>query len=68
MCAVVIGGTGQVGDYDLRAREADTQQILDGCRKFLPSLASASIQEPWVGLRPGRKAVRLESERVISLP
>ncbi|KAK9832388.1 hypothetical protein WJX74_008635 [Apatococcus lobatus] len=61
---VVIGGTQQVGDWDLRARESDTQQILEGCRKFLPSLTSASIQEPWVGLRPGRKSVRLESELV----
>ncbi len=68
MCTVVIGGTGQIGDWDLKARESDTQDILEGCRKFLPSLTSAAIQEPWVGLRPGRKSVRLESEQVETCP
>lgn len=35
---VVLGGTHQEGDYDLKVREKDTKFIYEGCHRILPSL------------------------------
>ncbi|KAK2579475.1 hypothetical protein KPH14_010789 [Odynerus spinipes] len=59
---VVLGGTHQEGDYDLRVRDEDSKFIHEGCRRIFPSLKNAEIVKSWVGLRPGRPRVRLESE------
>ncbi|KAF7379574.1 hypothetical protein HZH66_014945 [Vespula vulgaris] len=59
---VVLGGTHQEGDYDLKVREKDTKFIYEGCHRILPSLKKAEILRSWVGLRPGRPKVRLEAE------
>lgn len=60
---VVLGGTHQVGDYNLKVSMADSAFIMNGCKKIFPSLENAEIIKEVVGLRPGRTEVRLEIER-----
>lgn len=59
---VILGGTHQENDYDLHVRDEDTKFIHEGCHRICPSLEKADIVNSWVGLRPGRPTVRLESE------
>lgn len=60
---VVLGGTHQVDDYNLNASAADSDFILNGCRRMFPGLNSVEIINEHVGLRPGRTEVRLEIEK-----
>lgn len=64
---IVIGGTKQVGDEDLVPREDDRKAILDRAFQAHPSLAKADIIGEWVGLRPGRPSIRLETELSVSI-
>ncbi|KAL4425123.1 hypothetical protein ABPG77_008228 [Micractinium sp. CCAP 211/92] len=59
---VVIGGTVQKGDSDTTPRGEERAGILDRACRVLPSLEAAEVVREWVGLRPGRPAVRLELE------
>ncbi|CAK0763482.1 hypothetical protein CVIRNUC_003062 [Coccomyxa viridis] len=59
---VVLGGTAQRGDTDVAPREEDRRHIWSGCLSMMPSLAAAKPEREWVGLRPGRRSVRLEYE------
>ena len=59
---VVLGGTAERGDRDLRPREATTRDILERTRRLQPELAGAEVVGSAVGLRPGRPSVRLERE------
>ncbi|XP_049871494.1 D-amino-acid oxidase isoform X1 [Pectinophora gossypiella] len=58
----VLGGTHQNHDYNTKEDKNDTDHILNGCRSMIPGLKHAKIVDTWVGLRPGRDAVRLEAE------
>ncbi|GLI67807.1 hypothetical protein VaNZ11_012095, partial [Volvox africanus] len=60
---VVLGGTGQKGDFNLAVSQDDKRRILDGCCRLLPSLRGARVMADWVGLRPGRTSLRLELQR-----
>jgi len=60
---VVLGGTAQEGDWSTDASEQDRARIWAGCTAMVPSLARAKVVRDWVGLRPGRSAVRVEAER-----
>ncbi|XP_037075632.1 D-amino-acid oxidase-like [Pollicipes pollicipes] len=61
---VVLGGTAQRGDWRRQVDPADTERILAGCRRWIPSLGAALTQRVWAGLRPYRRGgVRLETER-----
>jgi hypothetical protein len=51
---VVIGGTGQIGDWRLGADLGDADAILKRAAQLVPSLAGAEVLDHWVGLRPGR--------------
>mmetsp|Transcript_25360 Transcript_25360/g.34885 ORF Transcript_25360/g.34885 Transcript_25360/m.34885 type:complete len:146 (-) Transcript_25360:13-450(-) len=62
--SVVLGGTAQKGDFDLRVRASDTARILQNVSQVLPALKTAPLQGAWVGLRPGRAPLRLDSEIV----
>lgn len=62
MDTVVLGGTHQVGDFNLNVCPVDKEFIMKGCQKYLPGLEHAQQQFDWVGLRPGRNEVRLEME------
>jgi D-amino-acid oxidase len=61
---VVLGGTAAAGDWSLTPDPGQTQQILRRCAAVEPRLARARVIEVGVGLRPGRPAIRLESESV----
>jgi len=61
--SVVLGGTHQEKDYNKNICPVDKRFITDGCRRLLPGLTHAQHLFDWVGLRPGRLELRLESER-----
>jgi len=59
---VVLGGTAQIGDWSKDINFGDREGIIARCSQYVPSLAQAEVIDEWVGLRPGRKQVRLEIE------
>lgn len=59
---VVLGGTHQVEDYNLKVSPEDSEFIFNGCKRIVPSLRDAVKLSEVVGLRPGRECVRLETE------
>lgn len=59
---VILGGTHQIEDYNLKVSPEDSAFIFNGCKKIVPSLKDAEKLEEVVGLRPGRESVRLETE------
>ena len=59
---VVLGGTAEPGDRELRPREETTRDILERTRRLQPELAGAEVLGSAVGLRPARPSVRLERE------
>lgn len=61
---VIVGGTAEVGDWDLRVRPETAAEILAKGTELSPALADAGVLEHVVGLRPGRAAVRLEVEKL----
>jgi D-amino-acid oxidase len=58
----ILGGTAQENNWSLEPNPLDAESIIERCRRLLPALSDAKILEHKVGLRPGRKEVRLESE------
>ncbi len=58
----VLGGTVEVDDEDLEPRPASTRAIVERCASLVPALRGAAQLGERVGLRPGRRAVRLEAE------
>jgi D-amino-acid oxidase len=58
----ILGGTADVGNYDLTPDEAVTERILRTCAQLEPIIADAVVLDVLVGLRPARKTVRLELE------
>jgi D-amino-acid oxidase len=60
---VICGGTSEEGASSLHPDEATTRAILHRCADLEPALASARVLEVKVGLRPGRPAIRLDTER-----
>jgi len=61
---VILGGTSQKGNYNLTPESTDAHNIWNGCCKLVPSVKHAKIIKHWVGLRPGRFAVRVERETI----
>jgi D-amino-acid oxidase len=59
----ILGGTGQEGDWTLDPDPDTAQAIWQRCAALEPSLKAVEIIEHRVGLRPGRREVRLELER-----
>lgn len=60
---VILGGTHQVDDYNLKVSTADSAFIFNGCHKIVPSLKHAPTFNEKVGLRPGRTEVSLKIEQ-----
>lgn len=61
---VVLGGTGQRGDWNTQIDDRDQQMIWDGCLEMIPSLKHAEVIRHWAGLRPHRSSgVRIETEK-----
>ncbi|NND00046.1 MAG: FAD-binding oxidoreductase [Gammaproteobacteria bacterium] len=61
---VILGGTSQSGDWDREPRAKDTITIVERCAELVPQIADCKILGSAVGLRPARKAVRLELEMI----
>jgi D-amino-acid oxidase len=59
---VVVGGTAEEGNYDPTPRPECAQDILERARAAVPALAEGRVVAHRVGLRPGRPAVRLDTE------
>ncbi len=60
----ILGGTSEKGVWDRSPCDATTESILKRARALEPRLHDAEVLGVHVGLRPGRDAVRLETERV----
>ena len=58
----ILGGTADENEWNLDPDPETAEGILHRCSQIEPRLAEAEILEHKVGLRPGRPAVRLESE------
>lgn len=59
----ILGGSLDPGEWDLTPNPELTQSILDRCRDLVPQLADSRVIETLVGLRPGRKEVRVELDQ-----
>lgn len=60
----VLGGTEDVGRWDLDVDPATAEAIVRRCRDVVPALAGAEVLSHAVGLRPGRSEVRLETVKL----
>jgi D-amino-acid oxidase len=60
----VLGGTADVGSWNLDVDPATAEAIVARCRALVPELGHAAILSHAVGLRPGRSEVRLETVRL----
>ncbi len=60
----VLGGTAQVGDWEMNIREEDNFAILKKVEAVWPDLDRTKIVGGAVGLRPSRTEVRLEEEAI----
>ncbi|MEV8377997.1 FAD-dependent oxidoreductase [Kribbella sp. NPDC056861] len=60
---IVVGGTGQPGNWDLKADEKTAAEILERAITLVPQLRKAKVLKHRVGLRPARPTVRCESVR-----
>ncbi|XP_037529311.1 D-aspartate oxidase isoform X1 [Rhipicephalus sanguineus] len=59
---VTLGGTKQLGDWNMAVSQHDRDYIWSTCTAVLPSLKDAKVIEDWVGLRPFRQPIRIEAE------
>lgn len=57
---VVLGGTFVENDYNTLIDLCDKEKIMKSTQEIIPSLKHAEFIRDWVGLRPGRKGIRLE--------
>jgi len=64
---ITLGGCRHYGNYDLTVSESVKADIQQRCTALLPSLKDAEFVRDWVGLRPHRDPVRVETE-TIALP
>jgi len=62
----VLGGTAESGNWSTEPNLETASQIVSNCQRLLPELRSCKVLDHRVGLRPGRKEVRLELEKVSS--
>lgn len=63
---VVLGGTHQKYDYNKKSCPYDAKFIHAGCVAKVAALKNCQVLEEWVGLRPGRKTVRLERDQLVT--
>lgn len=58
----ILGGVAQVDNWSLEPDEATISDIRRRCSQLQPELANLPVLEHKVGLRPGRRVIRLEAE------
>lgn len=61
----ILGGTLEKGRWDTEPDPGQTTAILRRCADIVPALAQAEVIDSVAGLRPGRPAVRLETDRAL---
>lgn len=63
---VVLGGCRHFGSHNSQENKRNTEEILENCVNFLPSLKDALKKDykVWVGLRPYRNKIRIELEKI----
>lgn len=61
---ILLGGTANAHDWDLNVNPETEKEILDRCRIPVPAIASLTKKSSAVGLRPARKNIRLEAEKI----
>ncbi|RME05085.1 MAG: FAD-binding oxidoreductase [Planctomycetota bacterium] len=64
--AWVLGGNATAHQSSTQPNPTIIQEILEKCRKIYPPLQRLSPANTYVGLRPGRKNIRLEVEEIDS--
>ena len=57
----VVGGTAELDNWNQTPDPKLSERIMKECRTIVPSLAKAEVIDEWVGLRPVRNPVRLDS-------
>ncbi|XP_048255430.1 D-aspartate oxidase-like [Haliotis rufescens] len=60
----VLGGADEVGNWSTEVREEDKTAVWQRCCQLMPSLQDAQVDHHWVGLRPSRSRVRLETSHM----
>lgn len=60
---VVVGGTAEEGEWDVRPDPATAERLLARAAALVPALSRAPVLGHRAGLRPVRPSVRLEAER-----
>jgi len=56
----ILGGTTDKGNWDTTTTKEEVEKIYKRCISLAPELKDAEVIGKWVGLRPGRKTLRLE--------
>lgn len=62
----LLGGTALADNWDLEAHPETASNIRARCEKIVPETESQKVLQHKVGLRPGRKSVRLELDQAIT--
>jgi len=60
----ILGGTAEENNWSLEVNHDTSREILRKCKQLAPTLENIEILQHLVGLRPGRKEVRLQIEKV----
>ena len=60
----MIGGVAEQDNWNLAIDPTVTSDIVARCSQVEPSVTNAKILHQFVGLRPGRRQVRLEAEKL----
>ncbi|XP_067679182.1 D-aspartate oxidase-like [Haliotis asinina] len=60
----VLGGADEVGNWSIEVKDEDKGAVWRRCCQLVPSLQNAQVDHHWVGLRPSRSRVRLETKHV----
>ena len=63
---VLLGATEDIGDWSKHVDPLTSKAIMERCCKYFPGLSTAPVIREVVGLRPGRKTVRLEVDDTIT--
>ena len=63
---VLLGSTEDIGDWSEHVDPVVSKGIMERCCKYVPGLSTAPVVREAVGLRPGRKTVRLEVDDTIT--
>ena len=63
---VLLGATEDIGDWSEHVDPLISKGIMERCCKYFPGLSTAPVVREVVGLRPGRKTVRLEVDDTIT--